>query len=423
MSTVIVNECKGKTDPNYTLLPFGICDPAFLAFEDINGAYRLTIKKNALDASLFAGDFLADGSITTEKLADGCVTTEKIHDGAVTTAKLADHCVTQIKIAFKAVTNTEIAEGTIETHNIAPSAIVTDSINNAAVTNPKLADGCIVTRILTTACITNDALAAGCITVSKLGSDVLAMIQASYLPPGTVVATASPNVPTGYLLCDGAQVSRTVFATLFAYIGGYYGAGDGSTTFNLPDMRGRSPIGAGQGGSLGLSNRWLGETGGEENHVLTVNEMPYHNHDILDYGHSHGVNEPWHNHGVSQSPHAHALYDGTHKHLGWFSTNADAGGPGPGTSFSAWGIGPGGGGLDYGVVYSGGTVFVSAYPTSTDSANIAIYGANANVSIDATWIGISIAGAYASVSNTPAGASWAHNNMPPFCAINWFIKV
>jgi microcystin-dependent protein len=422
MSTVLVDEFRGLADPNYTLLPFGVCDPACMAFEEVRERYRLTIKKNSLDSSYFSGDFLPDGCITTDKLADGAVTTDKFADGSVTTAKLADHCVTTIKIAFKAVTNTEIADSTILSHNIAPLAIVTDIINNLAVTEPKLADGCALPRNFTTSCVGNASLADGCVTIDKLGSDVIALIQASYLPPGTIIANASTVVPNGYLNCDGSQISRTIFSALFAQIGGYYGAGDGSTTFNLPDLRGRSPIGAGQG--AGLSNRYLGEYSGEENHVLSVNEMPYHNHSIIDYGHSHSVNEPWHNHGVSQSPHAHGVYDGTHKHLSWFSTNADQGGPRQGVdTIPPFGMGPGGGGLDYGVRYSkSGNIWDASAWTETRGTNIAIYGTDANVSIDATWIGISVAGAYASVSNTPAGASWGHNNMPPFCAINWVIK-
>src|ERR1700747_351545 len=118
MSTVIVDAIQGLADPSYTLLPTGICDPACLDFEMINGKERLTIKKNSLDGSLFSGDFIPDGSITRNKIANGAVGTDQLADGAVTTAKLADHCVTQIKLAFGAVTNTEIASGTILSSNI-----------------------------------------------------------------------------------------------------------------------------------------------------------------------------------------------------------------------------------------------------------------------------------------------------------------
>lgn len=64
-------------------------------------------------------------------------------------------------------------------------------------------------------------------------------------PPGTGAIFFGTTVPTGYLLCDGSAVSRTTYAALFAVIGTTYGAGDTTTTFNLPDMRGLFPRGAG----------------------------------------------------------------------------------------------------------------------------------------------------------------------------------
>jgi hypothetical protein len=61
--------------------------------------------------------------------------------------------------------------------------------------------------------------------------------------PGMVAAYAGSSAPSGWLLCDGTAVSRTTYSALFAAIGTSYGAGDGSTTFNLPDLRGRVPVG------------------------------------------------------------------------------------------------------------------------------------------------------------------------------------
>src|SRR5438105_3545394 len=86
----------------------------------------------------------------------------------------------------------------------------------------------------------------------------------------------------GWLLADGSAVSRTVFATLFAGIGTLYGVGDGVNTFNLPDCRGRTLVGAGQGS--GLTNRVLGTSFGEENHVLLTNELPKHTHALSTLG-------------------------------------------------------------------------------------------------------------------------------------------
>lgn len=104
-------------------------------------------------------------------------------------------------------------------------------------------------------------------------------------PAGTVTMFAGSSAPTGYLICNGQEVSRTNYAALFAVIGTTYGVGDGSTTFNVPNLMGRIPVGAGQGS--GLTNRVLGSQGGEEAHTLTSNEIPAHSHSINDPGHSH----------------------------------------------------------------------------------------------------------------------------------------
>lgn len=89
---------------------------------------------------------------------------------------------------------------------------------------------------------------------------------------------SSVNIGQNWELCDGTAVSRTGYPELFAMIGTTFGAGNGSTTFNKPDFRGRVVVGAGQG--TGLTNRVLGATGGEENHALTGAENGPHTHPI-----------------------------------------------------------------------------------------------------------------------------------------------
>lgn len=85
-------------------------------------------------------------------------------------------------------------------------------------------------------------------------------------PPGTILMYGAASAPANYLLCDGTAVSRTIYAALFAIIGTTYGVGDGSTTFNLPDMRQRFPLGKAVSGT----GSTLGGTGGTIDHLHTV---------------------------------------------------------------------------------------------------------------------------------------------------------
>lgn len=82
-------------------------------------------------------------------------------------------------------------------------------------------------------------LQSGDVTLEKLA----AIVQASLVPAGTVVSFAGASAPSGWLLCAGQAVSRTTFATLFSAIGTTHGVGDGTSTFNVPDLRGRTVAG------------------------------------------------------------------------------------------------------------------------------------------------------------------------------------
>jgi microcystin-dependent protein len=103
------------------------------------------------------------------------------------------------------------------------------------------------------------------------------------IPPGTIVQYGGATAPDEWLLCDGSAVSRTTYDALFTAIGTTFGAGNGTTTFNLPDMRSRVPIGSGTGS--GLSAYSIGDVGGEETHTLITSETPSHSH--TDTGHAH----------------------------------------------------------------------------------------------------------------------------------------
>jgi prepilin-type N-terminal cleavage/methylation domain-containing protein len=111
--------------------------------------------------------------------------------------------------------------------------------------------------------------------------------SSSVLPPGLIMSWASSNLPTGFLWCNGQAVSRTVYSGLFAVIGTLYGAGDDSTTFNLPNTMGRTIVGVdGMGGvsPTNLITQWsttpstMGGTFGEDAHRQSVTEMAPHDH-------------------------------------------------------------------------------------------------------------------------------------------------
>lgn len=107
------------------------------------------------------------------------------------------------------------------------------------------------------------------------------------LPTGTIINFAGSTAPNGWALCDGSAISRTTFSSLFSVVGTTYGAGDGSTTFNLPDCRGRTLVGKDDmGGSAanrittagsGVDGVTLGAAGGSQNHVLTTAQLPANN--------------------------------------------------------------------------------------------------------------------------------------------------
>jgi len=112
---------------------------------------------------------------------------------------------------------------------------------------------------------------------TKLSGIATGATNTNESPTGTIVMFAGASAPAGgWLICDGSLVSTTTYATLFALIAYTYGGG--GATFALPDMRGSVAIGVGTG--AGLTTRALGDTGGEETHVLTKAELASHKHGI-----------------------------------------------------------------------------------------------------------------------------------------------
>lgn len=126
-------------------------------------------------------------------------------------------------------------------------------------------------------------------------SDAVRMDQVSSagVPIGAVIDWAGPTAPNNYMLCYGQEVSRSDYADLFSAIGVTWGSGNGTTTFNLPDARGRvsagkDNMGGVNAGLLSLMNSTtLGGTGGSQVHTLDITQIPSHSHGVTDAGHVH----------------------------------------------------------------------------------------------------------------------------------------
>lgn len=238
------------------------------------------------------------------------------------------------------------------------------------------------------------------------------------VPTGLMMPYGAPTPPPGWLACDGRAVSRTQYPALFSIISVNWGAGDGASTFNVPDLRGRTPIGIGTAASGTVYT--LAATGGEEKHLLLLAELANHVHALTDPGHthiqtahSHARSETAHSHGVSQTPHVHPITDPQHAH------NFP---PGVGGSQS----------ISPSPQYQGSVAESFHTPplaTLAAATGIQIAAANANISLAAALCGVAYAATTAVNQPSPtgitalaAGSDSPHNNMPPYLAVPWIIK-
>jgi len=244
----------------------------------------------------------------------------------------------------------------------------------------------------------------------------------SSLPTGSITAYGGSPVtgaPGGWLMCDGSAVSRTTYSALFTVAGTAYGAGDGSTTFNLPDLRSRFPLGSSSwNGSAYVSSgslmtRQPGQTGGEENHVLVTAELPAHNHGISDPGHTHGISDPTHNHGVSDGGHTHStqahghgVNDPGHSHTYTYPLGNFAGASGSSQYSPA----------------SVAATNVAGTGISIQSAAPNTNGAFTGIGIFGSYTGVSVNGAATGVTTTNTGSGTGHNTIPPFVCVMFIIK-
>lgn len=213
-------------------------------------------------------------------------------------------------------------------------------------------------------------------------------------PAGIIQQFGGTTAPTGYLICDGSAISRATYSGLFAAIGTSYGAGDGSTTFNLPDLRGRVAVGK----STDTEFDAMGETGGAKTHTLTTSQLPAHTHDVNPASftttstgdHTHTVNPP----STTTST------DGSHKHdldgvAETYNTQTYSGNGGDGDA-----------GRIYDTDYAGShthTLDIASFTSGTDGAH------THTINVPST-------------TSTSAGSGSAHNNLQPYMVVNYIIK-
>tara|TARA_Y100001951_G_C11284109_1_gene267461 strand:- start:820 stop:1974 length:1155 start_codon:yes stop_codon:yes gene_type:complete len=189
--------------------------------------------------------------------------------------------------------------------NTADASVVTATLADDAVTAAKIADDAVGADA-----VADNSIGAAAINISGNGTSGQAVVsdgdgsfsyESNIVPSGALMPYAGTSAPTGFLLCDGSAVSRTTYATLFSAISTTYGSGDGSSTFNLPDLRGRVVAGQDDMGGAsanrltdqtgGLNGDTLGDTGGSETHTLTTAQLASHTHTFSDTD-SHTVSFP-----------------------------------------------------------------------------------------------------------------------------------
>lgn len=198
---------------------------------------------------------------------------------------------------------------------------------------------------------------------------------------GAVSYFAMNAAPSGWVRCNGAALSRTAYSRLFSKIGTQFGVGDGSTTFNVPELRGEFVRCWDDGRTLD-NGRVLGNI---QDHALGT--------------HGHGINDPGHVHGVNQIPHAHAVSDGGHTHSAWTDGQGEHNHIG---GFQTTGSVDGRQG--YGMDRAGGYANDVLIPGNNGSYVTGIAGNHGhNVGVGISAAGIAIFGEYANVSIASGG--------------------
>jgi microcystin-dependent protein len=244
------------------------------------GLYINPIRSNAATNSYLNYDATTKEVTHSSGLAAGSVSTTTIIDGAVTDAKIGT--VSGSKVTGDISGNAANVTGTISVANGGTGA--------TTLTGVLIGNGANAVTAVAPGSSGNVLISNG---VGWVSSTTLTV------PPGAITAFAGSSAPTGYLLCDGSEISRATYANLFAVIGTTYGGGDGSLTFNLPDLRGRAIFGIDNMGGIaasrlttagGLSaNNTLGASAGSQTITLQITNLPSHSHLYQDAYFAEGV--------------------------------------------------------------------------------------------------------------------------------------
>ena len=250
--------------------------------------YRETASDN-VQANFFAGSAIKAEDLNVNVLQSLYIAQETRNFAEATDASaVAATAATALSTAQSA--NTTAASASTTANGIASTANTALASANSAVATANSASATAASANSTAASATttaNNALSTANSAVSTANSALSA--AQSLNPAGMVIWVAQSTAPAGFLKANGNAVSRSTYAALFAVLGTSYGAGDGSTTFNLPDLRGEFIRGLDDGRGVD-SGRSLGSS--------QAQSYQSHNHGINDPGHGHSVNDPGHSHSV-----------------------------------------------------------------------------------------------------------------------------